>query len=407
MASHNEKSYVTEEQKSQNLSSKPEMSESHESMEKFITQGNMAYAQKDYESAVEKYSQALIESENTHGSDSLENRNILWLYGRALFQVAVANSQVLGNVVDPADGAEDDEDEEKQAEPIGSFSFTGQKIENRYAAPTNIENVGGSTSSQGKKEEGQEGQEQDEGEDEDEDDFNVAWEVLDLTRVMQTKAIEEHPESSDEKLRLADVLDLLGELSLEIENFAQAAEDLQSALHWKEQVYKEGNTLLTEAHYKLALALEFANPSDPSTKDRAREHVETAANILRDILENRKIKEQETKGKKREGIKEGAGSTIEDLQEMLGELEQKAHDLKHGGPSLEEAVASKMHESSLLSGKDGNLASAVANALQNANDLGGLIKRKRPQQESQATQQEDQNKKSKSEPEFNEQKVPK
>ncbi|WBW71483.1 CENP-A chaperone, NASP family, Sim3 [Schizosaccharomyces osmophilus] len=396
MSSENEKSVGLQEQNLQDVSFK---SESHESIEKFITQGNMAYAQKDYESAVEKYSQALIESENNYGSDSLENRNILWLYGKALFQVAVANSQVLGNAVDPEEGAEGEEEE--QAEPIGSFSFTGQKIENRYAAPATNEQADGSAQDKKEEEEGQEEQEQDE------DDFSVAWEVLDLTRVMQTNAIEKHPESSDEKLRLADVLDLLGELSLEIENFAQASEDLQSALHWKEQVYKEGNTLLSEAHYKLALALEFANPSDPSTKDRAREHVETAANILRDILEKRKLKEQEKKGKEREGIEEIVGSTIDDLQEMLGELEQKAYDLKHGAPSLEEAVASKMHESSLLSGKDGNLASAVADALQNANDLGGVVKRKRPKQESQATQQEDQNKKPKSEPESDERQDPK
>ncbi|EPY49484.1 NASP family CENP-A chaperone [Schizosaccharomyces cryophilus OY26] len=397
MSSENEKVVELQDQQSQNMSSKSDASKGHESIEKFITQGNMAYAQKDYESAVEKYSQALMESEKIYGSDSLENRNILWLYGKSLFQVAVANSQVLGNAVDPDEGAEGEEDENKQPETIGSFSFTGQKMENRYHVPETSEQADTSARSQDRKEEGGSPEEQEQ--EQDEDDFSVAWEVLDLTRVMQTKAIEEHPESSDEKLRLADILDLLGELSLEIENFAQAAEDLESALHWKVQVYKEGNTLLSEAHYKLALALEFADPSDHSTKDRAREHVEMAAEILRGILEQRKSEEKDNKGKEREGVEQPMGSSINDLQEMLSELEQKADDLKHGAPSLEEAVATKMHESSLLSGNDGNLASAVADALKNANDLGGLVKRKRPKQESQAAQQEDKNKKPKTESE--------
>lgn len=348
-------------------------------IEQLVTQGNMAYAQKNYEEAVDKYGQALMQSESIHGSESLENRNVLWLYGKSLFQIAIENSQVLGNALGAKESVSQATESFEEPEAIGSFTFSGQKIENKYTV--NEENS--PIAHPEKESEEKETNEASPASEDDEDDFNVAWEVLDLTRVMQSKAVDAYPDSKDEKIRLADIYDLLGELSLEIENFSQASQDLKTALEWKEKVYNvSNNTLLSEAHYKLALALEFTNPEDPSNKSRACEHVEKAAEILKNVLNERESEVTDKKGKGKQKAEESTlTSDLENLREMLSELEQKALDLKHGAPSLEEAVMSKMHESSLLSKDSSSLAQAVAEAVKNANDLGGLVKRKRTKQE--------------------------
>lgn len=53
-----------------------------------------------------------------------------------------------------------------------------------------------------------------EGEDEPEDDFNAAWEVLDLARAIYDREIQQ--EDDDEvKLKLADTYIALGDVSLE------------------------------------------------------------------------------------------------------------------------------------------------------------------------------------------------
>jgi len=59
------------------------------------------------------------------------------------------------------------------------------------------------------------------------------------------------------KDRLADTHDLQAEISLENERFEDAVEDSRSTLELRLQIEPMESELLAEAHYKLALALEF------------------------------------------------------------------------------------------------------------------------------------------------------
>jgi len=62
-------------------------------------------------------------------------------------------------------------------------------------------------------EEGGEGEGEEDGEPE--DDFNAAWEVLDLARAIYDKQLSDSDEDEEVKLKLADTYIALGDVSLE------------------------------------------------------------------------------------------------------------------------------------------------------------------------------------------------
>ena len=62
-------------------------------------QATLKYAVKDYDAAVELYSQATELQATINGEMAAENADLLYAYGRCLYHVAVANSDVLGSKV--------------------------------------------------------------------------------------------------------------------------------------------------------------------------------------------------------------------------------------------------------------------------------------------------------------------
>lgn len=272
---------------------------------------------------------------------------------------------------------------EKGVKP-GLFSFTGD------------ENWDDSDGEEDAEKEGEgEGGEAGKGDEEEDDDFTLAWEILDYARVLFLKQLspnasvgvtsdtppagpaatdiptepivpvpseggvelkepepkEDKPEEKDvpkpdttepvvpcgdeaKALRtaLADTYDLLGEVSLESESFAQAARDLRSSLDLKLELYPIESTLISEAHYKLSLALEFAAASeDVSENDRLKGREEAALEMEKAILSCRARigKEEEAvaaataadddKGKGKERVTK----SLTDAREMVEELETR------------------------------------------------------------------------------------
>jgi len=169
-------------------------------------------------------------------------------------------------------------------------------------------------------EEGNEGQE-DGGAgagEEEQDDFAVAWDVLDLARVLF------HRMGTEEALlKLGDVHIALGDVSLESENFEQAVSDFREAITVKEARLEPDDRQLAEAHYKLALALEYS----PTESALAQEHIHKASNVLKDRIQKLNDLLASGKGKGRaadasENETRMAAELIE-LHELVGEMEQK------------------------------------------------------------------------------------
>ena len=159
-----------------------------ESIHSLIAQANKHYALAAYEQAADIYAQASEESVNLHGEDAPENADVMFLYGRALVKVAMQKSEVLGGQA-PQSTA----DKSPAKADTSKFSFEGDAEE----------------------------EEEEEGDSEEEattveDDFQNAWEILDLARISFQKQLQlQESDQKAIKTRIADTYDLLGEVALE------------------------------------------------------------------------------------------------------------------------------------------------------------------------------------------------
>lgn len=216
------------------------------------------YSQKQYEDASEVYAQAAEMQAEMNGEMNPENAEILFLYGRALFKVGQSNSDVLGGKAPQT---------KKQPKPAkaatsknGSAAATASKTSGAVEAvddaaaqgAANQENEepkpeqkkalfqfqGDENFTDSEEEEAEEGEGEEE--EEEEDDLAVAFEILDLARLLFNKRLEDI-QAEDEaqqgkgkevaepgndsaavkhiKERLGDTHDLLAEISLENERY--------------------------------------------------------------------------------------------------------------------------------------------------------------------------------------------
>jgi len=94
--------------------------------------------------------------------------------------------------------------------PVLSFSGDGEEEDPAVDLFANAERAG----SEVEEAPAQADEEEEGGEDEPEDDFNAAWEVLDLARAIYDREIQQE-EDDEVKLKLADTYIALGDVSLE------------------------------------------------------------------------------------------------------------------------------------------------------------------------------------------------
>lgn len=225
------------------------------SLAEYCAKGTAEYAQKRYEDAVDHYAQASELQAEINGEMSPENAEILFLYGRALFKVAQQQSDVLGGRASgekqkpkkKSSGKKVDTikegDEKAEAVKAEGEENADQVAEEMVATLANggAEKKGESSGTDSKKplftftgdenfEDSDEEEEEERNEDDEEEDpLNLAFDILDLTRVLFEKRLQadesegKGKETGDNSMtthikeRLADTRDLLGEISLENE----------------------------------------------------------------------------------------------------------------------------------------------------------------------------------------------
>lgn len=339
-------------------------------------QATLKYSVKDYDAAVELYSQATELQAEINGEMSPPNADLLYAYGRCLYHVAVNHSDVLGSKIagEKSESSKKPRTKKREKElsnkksgsqhetiatdavaPIvgkedGSIKPEGdlQKDKKPYFQFTGDENW--DTSEEEADEEDQ-GEEDDQDADE-EDDFVNAYEVLDLARILLIKKLEEldkaagktgteSQETRQLRERLADTYDLQAEISLEGERFPTAVVDLKSALELKLALFPEESSLVAEAHYKLSLALEFSSVTqqkggngeiEAGKEAQVDEELrEEAAHEMEAAIASCKLRVQKEEAISANG--EGPNgdarkptvtkSDIEDVKEMIQEMEQR------------------------------------------------------------------------------------
>ncbi|KAG0277178.1 hypothetical protein BGZ95_006370 [Linnemannia exigua] len=292
--------------------------ETEEAIQTMNDAGAKAFALQDYELAVEKFGLASEMLGQVYGETNTKCADTLFMYGKALLEHAIQQSSVLGGVTEKKSN--------KELEAVVAAATGGAVTgSSSSSAPSNPRFVfEGDEDDDEDEEEGEDGQEggAEGGEGDDQDDFAVAWDVLDLARVLF------HRMGTEEALlKLGDVHIALGDVSLESENFEQAVNDYREAITIKEARLEPDDRQLAEAHYKLALALEYS----PNESALAQEHIHKASNVLKDRIQKLNGLLASGKGKARavdasENETKMAAELVE-LHELVGEMEQKTQDL--------------------------------------------------------------------------------
>lgn len=337
------------------------------SVNELVAVANKFYAQKEYEEASLKYGEAC---ETYSTENDKEDADLLNLYGKALFQNAVLKSEVFGGV-----GSDNQEPKtEEKDENDGNFQFhddapLADEDDQQVAAQPAVEEE--DAEDEGNKENEPE---------EEQSDFEVAWEILDLSRSLyelQLEQCSEKPETTpfltsdgeepkDQYVvltkKLSDVYDLLGEVSLESENFSQAAIDLQKSLELRQQLYNpQLSALVSESHYKLSLALEFC-VEDPNLRTKAAEQMRLAIKSV----------ERRNENEKSEAKKQDNKELLSELKERLVELQKDpAQEFDEQKMDIIKGILGEASPNDGDAGSKDTKRTAV-------NDLSGMIKKKKP-----------------------------
>ncbi|KAF9887577.1 hypothetical protein FE257_009789 [Aspergillus nanangensis] len=384
---------------------------------------------KDYNAAAELYSEAMELQAQLRGEMSLENADLLYAYGKVLYNVAVSKSDVLGSKVagetehqssstptkessapasKPAEsnlvrnaitnGAVENSTTAKSAKPETSENKT-------YFQFTGDENYDDSGSEDG----GDEGQ--DNAEDEEEDDFANAFEVLDLARLLLHKKLTTTEQGCDKgksselppsvkqiRERLADTYDLQAEISLEAERFSDAVADLRTALDLRQSLFPMEDPSVAECHYKLSLALEFdsANKGDADDsgdhglKGTTDEDMRSEAAVhMEKAIESCRVRmaQEQTKLDTDDTLDEDKATAIRrriaNVKDIIGDMDQRLADLRRPPVSLEDQTN---QDDTMLKGILGQIMGEspaqqkvrLDAVTKGANDLSAFVKRKQP-----------------------------
>ncbi|KAI8957858.1 hypothetical protein F5Y11DRAFT_338069 [Daldinia sp. FL1419] len=413
----------------------------HVSLADLTAKANALYAQKKYEEAAEVFSQATEMQAEINGEMAPENADILFLYGRSLFKVGQSKSDVLGGKSTSekkSNGAADKKPKGKKTQTESSTA-TKAKDEGAEAEKVIEEGIAIAAKNEANSEkvpdakkplfqftgdedfEDSDEEEEAEGEEDEEedDDLAVAFEVLDLARLLFEKSLEREDQDSSEgkgkekaeedspaikhiKERLADTHDLLAEISLENEKYPLAINDCRASLKYKEGLYSQESEVIAEAHFKLSLALEFASvttsaedetgagpkPVDEGLRKEAAEELEKAIVSTKLKLD---AKEVDLAMLHAPEDNEATRGQIADVKELIADMEQRLIELRKPPMDVNSVLAADDTMLGVLGSALGESAAdkgaRLEEAKKGAKDVSGLVRKKAKDDSKPETQQ--------------------
>ncbi|KAK8731316.1 hypothetical protein OTU49_007542 [Cherax quadricarinatus] len=303
-----------------------------------FAQGKRHLVVGDIHSAVNSLQEACRFLAEEYGETAPECGDAYFHYGKALLELARMESGVLGNALDGVPEGEDLEN--SQVESAEKATEEGStEDEEEEDGDEDGERDGDSQEGESQDEEGSkdESKSQDEGEgektEEDEEEVSnlqLAWEMLELAKVIFKKQEDSNPEMIK---KVAQVYLKLGEVGLESENYAQGIEDFKQCLEIQEKHLEEDDRCLAETHYHLGVAHSFSDDFD-----KAVESFQAAVKVidLRICNLNKRIKEKEdwTEEQKKKDAAERPDpfyteqGEIDELNKLLPEIKEKIIDME-------------------------------------------------------------------------------
>merc|ERR1712142_1385728 len=190
-------------------------------------------------------------------------------------------------------------------------------------------------------EEGKSGEEKKD--DDDPSNLQLAWEMLELAKVVYTKQIESGDLENKAQIeeRLCSIIISSGEVSIEYENYAQAVEDLKACLSKQDSLPKDSR-IVAETHYQLGVAHGYNNQFEDAVSS-----LNTAIKILKERVKN--LKESSS-------VSDDVQKEIAELETLIPEIEQKIDDTKN----MEKESMKKKEEQATFITSDEKAVSAIA-----------------------------------------------
>ncbi|XP_069126094.1 protein HGV2-like isoform X3 [Argopecten irradians] len=312
-----------------------------------IAQGKRNMVCGEIPTAVNQFQEACKVLSKSYGETAKECAEAYYQYGRALLDLARMETGVLGNALQ---GVPEDEEGEKSADEQfekgdmeGDSSSTKNSTEDEEEGEEGTEEEGTEededeseaveTAEEGdtSQDEGSQGEKEGEENADDVSNLQLAWEMLELAKVIYLK-----DEDKAAKLRAADAYLKLGEVSLETEQYTQSISDFTECLNIQKSVLEPDDRSLAETHYQLGLAYSFNKEYDQSI-----DSYRAAVKVMESKIESLQKKLDENKfPEPKEGsfddTKKLTEQEINDLKEILPDIRGKVEEVKEERRQIDE-----------------------------------------------------------------------
>jgi len=294
----------------------------------------------DISSAVESLGEACELLAQEFGDKASECAEAYFYYGKALLEAARLEAGVLGNI-DTDESEEKSEDDDDDEEKEGDAEEGDSNEDNEADAENNQEDAESSEAADAKAEpekekeeiagDGKETQDAAEQEVEDEEDpsnLQLSWEMLELAKMVLTEQLEgenkagltAETRTSLEK-RLFETYLILGEVSLENENYPQAVEDLSICLEKQKAVLPEDSRNIAVTYYQLGIAQGFN-----MNYDGAVDTLGLAIAVLKKRIDNLANKTESVDESKKADAFYTREKEMAELESLIPEIKEKITD---------------------------------------------------------------------------------
>ncbi|XP_041696070.1 nuclear autoantigenic sperm protein isoform X4 [Coregonus clupeaformis] len=339
---------------------------------KLIGAGNRHLVMGDVVSAVNVFQEACGMLAERYGDTADECGEAFFLCGKSLLELARMENTVLG---DALEGVPEESSEE------------GEKQENsKFESADNLDDDDDDDDDEG------EGTAEDKESDEEVGNLQLAWEMLEVAKV-----IYKRKENEADQLMAAQAYLKLGEVGAESGNYPAAVEDFQDCLSLQLKHLPPHSRLLAETHYQLGMTYCYTGQYS-----QAIQHYSSSVKVI----EGRLAMLQEVIDKGEDGAKDEK-TELEELKLLLPDIAEKVEDAKESQRTAGSASVAIQHtlsgastssafpaSSSALAENSGPSSSAfeasqipVRSAAdcassKSASDISHLVRKKRKMEES-------------------------
>ncbi|TPX31883.1 hypothetical protein SmJEL517_g04908 [Synchytrium microbalum] len=356
---------------------------------RMLAEGKKKAALSDWDTSLDLLSTAVEIMNEKYGELAPECADAYFIYGQTLLTAAVSRASALGGSRTDVTAAQDEVEQDAkilesvQGKPASHFAIEGDDEEWGVDGEEDIEaeeaegeggeeatpatdalpvdsqpQEGGAASSAAAAPAG------------DKDDMELAFEVLDMCRVIYTKM-----DTPEAMAKLGDVELMLGDISLDAGHYKEAIKEYAMAIALKQMV-NAPHRELAEAHYKLALPLEYENQYDEAIKQvrLVVVAVEQRIQLLKQELKDAGVEvDAKGKGKVDQEETDPIKSEILEMEGVLVEMAEKVTDLMSQKAQARPGFLNAESEEAKGDASTGEKVATVVNDLSGT----GLIKSKK------------------------------